>query len=107
MENELSVNSMYIILFSRFEQGYCYFGNKCTFAHGDEECTYWKASYQLQAQQLAQFQEKRLLTENFSENVWRRMKHEGEHHVVSNIFGGYISYTMFGHSYITIMIRFG
>ena len=77
---------MYIILFSRFEQGYCYFGNKCTLAHGDEECTYWKASYQLQTQQLAQFQEKRLLTENFSENVYRRIKHEGEHYVVSKIF---------------------
>ena len=63
--------------FSRFEQGHCYLGTRCTFAHGRQECAYWIELYQLQEAQLSQLEDKRLLTESFSEKVRRRIQNEG------------------------------
>ena len=68
----------------RFEQGYCYFGTKCTFAHGREELEAWCELYKHQAQNLAQLEEKQLWTESFSEKVRQRIQKEGRD-VVSGI----------------------
>ena len=68
----------------RFEQGYCYFGTKCTFAHGREELEAWCEFDKHQAQNLAQLEEKRLLTESFSEKVRQRIQKENRG-VVSRI----------------------
>ncbi len=71
----------------RFQKGHCYLGDKCTFAHGQKECSHWITLYQRQVQHLAQLRREGLLTESFSEMVRRRIKHEGQHHVVSeNLF---------------------
>jgi hypothetical protein len=73
------------VLDSRFGQGHCYFGTRCTFAHGPEECAYWTELYQIQTVQLTQLENERLLTESLSEKVRRRIQNEGSH-VVSTIY---------------------
>ena len=71
----------------RFQKGHCYLGDKCTFAHGQKECSHWITLYRHQVQHLAQLRREGLLTESFSEMVRRRIRHEGQHHVVSeNLF---------------------
>ena len=69
--------------FARFEQGYCYLRQNCTFAHGQEECDYWEALYYKQAAHLTQLEEKQLLKEGFSETVRRRIKQKEPNRVVS------------------------
>ena len=67
------------LIFSlRFEQGYCYLDAKCTFAHGREELEGWHKLHNL-----AQVQEKRLLTQSFIEKVRQRIKQED---VVSEVY---------------------
>ena len=81
----LEVTVRHVLYFSlRFEQGYCYFGAKCTFAHGREELEGWRELYERQVENLAQLQEKRLLTQSFSEKVRQRIQSEGRG-VVSKI----------------------
>ena len=81
----LKVTVCHVLYFSlRFEQGYCYFGAKCTFAHGREELEGWRELYERQVENLAQLQEKRLLTQSFSEKVLQRIQSEGRG-VVSKI----------------------
>lgn len=77
------INNCLFSVFPRFEQGYCYFGKKCTFAHGQEECNHWKSLYKEQAAHLTHFRKRQLLTESFEEKVRLRIKHEGLDHVVS------------------------
>ena len=88
MESEFNHSSICLVynvyFFPRFEQGHCYFGNKCTFAHGREECDYWIELYHLQVQHLSQLKNNRLLTESFSEKVRQRIQRDGSH-VVSTI----------------------
>ena len=78
--------SLTLLYSPRFEQGYCYLSDKCTFAHGHKERDYWIELYKCQAKHLQQLQEKQLLTESFSEIVRRRIEREGQHRVVSKSF---------------------
>ena len=76
-----SICLMYnVYFFARFDQGHCYLGTKCTFAHGREECDYWIEFYQ----RLVHLENNQLLTQSFSEKVRQRMQREGPH-VVSTI----------------------
>ena len=75
--------SLTLLYSPRFEQGYCYLNDKCTFAHGHEERDCWIELYKCQVKHLQKLQEKQLLTESFSEIVRRRIEREGEHRVVS------------------------
>ncbi|XP_028391336.1 uncharacterized protein LOC114516141 isoform X3 [Dendronephthya gigantea] len=72
----------------RFVQGYCYFGKKCTFAHSEEERDYWKALHEQQNNQLTQLKEEHLLAESFSEKLRRRIKCEGQNHVLKKDLPG-------------------
>ena len=75
--------SLKISFFARFEEGYCYLRQNCTFAHGQEERDYWEALYHKKAAHFTQLEEKQLLKEGFSEMVRRRIKQEGRHRVVN------------------------
>ncbi|XP_028391332.1 LOW QUALITY PROTEIN: uncharacterized protein LOC114516140 [Dendronephthya gigantea] len=72
----------------RFVQGYCYFGKKCTFAHGEGERDYWKALYEQQNNQLTQLKEEHLLAESFSEKLRRRIKCGDQNHVLKKDLPG-------------------
>ena len=65
------------VLFFRFEEGYCYLHQNCTFAHGQEECDYWEALYHKQANHLKQLEEKQLMAKSFREKIRRRIREEG------------------------------
>ena len=80
----------------RFKEGYCYFGAKCTFAHGDDELNGWRKLYESQVENLEKLEKKRLLTESFSEKVRQRIQNEGRG-VVSEILQLLIIYGISHH----------
>ena len=69
----------------RFKEGYCYFGAKCTFAHGDDELNGWRKLYESQVENLEKLEKKQLLSKSFREKVRQRIQDEGQD-VVSELY---------------------
>ena len=72
-----------------FQHGYCFYGNKCTFAHGEGEWTFWTELHNRQTKHLKKLREEQKLTESFSERVMTMIKSKGEEHVVSGILASF------------------